>query len=384
MQKMTDSTIIEPSDNSMEAETNVEDIKSSLKVLIDDLDSINNALERERQNIIGVEKSLTYIMENNPKQAIQEVPASSGTDNRGSICFNIGFSIFILLLVFILFWRYEKKEVKSKKGSEEQIRNEEQKEIKENKVGYSNLDSSSLFILFKKYFNEDEKNYGAENNNEENSKVEKRDESSIKQRFYSILEWLVSDFIVFSTLILIIIYIFYVVYCVIVKNYSLAMLAPGFSFFALLFLAVYLNKISCHFKEEEKIKAVKAINKIATVKNIEWTEKSIDIILHDSVNIGEQPFSDIRSISKRSEIRFLFIILGSVITYILEGFQNVFSKVIFSGLGDGNLQTIIFSLLLLILMLYDILFSLYVIIERKALLFRKVLEEKRLTLALKK
>ena len=179
MQKMTDSTIIEPSDNSMEAETNVEDIKSSLKVLIDDLDSINNALERERQNIIGVEKSLTYIMENNPKQAIQEVPASSGTDNRGSICFNIGFSIFILLLVFILFWRYEKKEVKSKKGSEEQIRNEEQKEIKENKVGYSNLDSCSLYILFKKYFNEDEKNYGAEN-----SKVEKRDESSIKQRFY--------------------------------------------------------------------------------------------------------------------------------------------------------------------------------------------------------
>ena len=47
MQKMTDSTIIESSDNSMEAETNIEDIKSSLKVLIDDLDSINNALERD-------------------------------------------------------------------------------------------------------------------------------------------------------------------------------------------------------------------------------------------------------------------------------------------------------------------------------------------------
>ena len=105
MQKMTDSTIIESSDNSMEAETNIEDIKSSLKVLIDDLDSINNALERERQNIIGVEKSLTYIIENNPKQAIQEVPVNGEIYRGGNIGANIIFSIIIIIIAYIFYYK---------------------------------------------------------------------------------------------------------------------------------------------------------------------------------------------------------------------------------------------------------------------------------------
>lgn len=353
MQKMTDSTIIESSDNSMEAETNIEDIKSSLKVLIDDLDSINNALERERQNIIGVEKSLTYIIENNPKQAIQEVPVNGEIYRGGNIGANIIFSIIIIIIAYIFYYKFVKET--SNAGE-----------------GYSNLDPDSLFIIFKSKYNAKD----SENDGEQGKK---------KQSNSSLFKWLCDDVIVFSVMVLIVVYVLYVIVCVLSKSTSLEILAPGFSFLVLLFLAVHLNKISSYFRKEDKIKADKAIDAIKESYGIEeWTKESIDAILQGSANIGEQPYSGIRSLFKSGGISKMFILLSSVIAYIFGGIQAELVKLIIGRIGDGSLLYDIFPFLFLVLFMYDFLFALYVYSERKTLLYRKVLEEKRLTLALKK
>lgn len=352
MQKMTDSTIIESSDNSMEAETNIEDIKSSLKVLINDLDSINNALERERQNIIGVEKSLTYIIENNPKQAIQEVPVNGEIYRGGNIGANILFSIIIIIIACVFYYKF----VKETSNAEE---------------GYLNLDPDSLFIIFKGKYN------SKDSENDEKKGKKKRSNSPL-------FKWLCDDVIVFFVMFLIVLYVLYVTVCVLSKSTSLEILAPGFSFLGLLFLAVHLNKISRHFREEDKIKADKAIDAIAEYYGIKWTKESIDAILQGSVNIGEQPYSGIRSLFKSGGISKMFILLSSVIAYIFGGIQAELVKLIIGRIGDGSLLYDIFPFLFLVLLMYDLLFALYVCSERKTLLYRKVLEEKRLTLALKK
>ena len=243
-----------------------------------------------------------------------------------------------------------------------------------NKMHYPNISAEIIYEKFKK-------EYKVWNFLPRNvlSDLEKKDEISNK----------IIRFIFFRIIIpVIIIYLFIDSVTLLGNKYLIDLRGRIFEFCLEFYILIFVNSNYQYFLKLQKSKVNVVIDSVLHTEGAEVTEHSMCVLLDSSHNIDNEFVLSIKAVINSQAFKASMTLFIFLLGYFVDGFKEYVVNILIELYKEGaDSEIIVLDLIIKIIndlfLVYVILFSVNKLMSIKSDLYRAVLKEKKLTLALK-